>query len=297
MKGQFNPKIVGATIVGFALVAGAYTVGNFGKPRQNSQPASVNSSASTERVAIGVSDSDNNGIEDWRDEFITTAAVKLDKTSTPYTPPDTLTGQMSIDFMEGIIRSRGYGAFGSSDDEVIGNTVESLSRETEQKLYDTSDIIIMGEWDDQDIINYANTAAATIYRHSIPNMESELLILRDYLNTHDEKRMNELKSLVAVYKGYRDDTLKIPVPALLAKEHLDLINTYEAIYTDIKAMTLAVSDPTVALLRLKRYQDDATGLAYAMQNMYLALEPKADLFKAEDPAILFAIFSPNYKTQ
>ena len=297
MQGQFNPKIVGATVVGFALIAGAYTVSNFGNPRQIAQPANIQATTPTQRVAIAVTDNDNNGIEDWRDEFVTSAPVLLNQASSSYTPPDTVTGQMSIDFMEGIIRSKGYGAFGSSNEEVIANTVDSLSKETEQKLYDISDVIIMEEWDNQDIINYANTAASAIYRNSVPNLESELLILKDYMNTQDEGRLVELKSLAAVYQGYRDDTLKIPVPAFLTKEHLDLINTYEAIHADIDAMTLALSDPVVALLRLKRYQDDATGLGYALQNMYLALEPHASLFTIDDPAALFVIFSPNYQAQ
>ncbi len=297
MQGQLNPKIIGATIIGFALVAGAYTVSSFGKPRLPTQTANVQSTTPTQRVSISVTDNDNNGIEDWRDEFVTTAPVILNQDASTYVPPDTLTGQMGINFMEGLIRSRGYGPFGSSDIEVIGNTVNNLVKETSNTLYDTSDIIIMREWDNQDIVNYANTAAATIYKHSVRDIEGEVLILQDYINTRDEGSLNELKTLVKVYEGYRDDTLKIPVPAFLAKEHLDLINTYHAIYTDIQAMTLALSDPAVSLLRLKRYQDDATGLAYALQNIYLALGPHASLFTIDDPATLFVLFSPNYQTQ
>jgi len=295
MKGQINPKILGSTVIGFALIAGAYTVSHFGEPRQTYQPANAQSAISTQRVAIATADSDNNGIEDWRDEFITTKPVVLNQASSTYTPPDTLTGKMSIGFMENIIRAHGYGPFGSSDDEIIQNTIDTLSRETENSLYDTPDVTIMKEWDNDDIVNYANTVAATVYRNSIPDLEGELYILHDIVTNKNESRMVELQSLVEVYRGYRDDTLKIPVPAFLVKEHLDLINTYNAILMDIEAMTLTFEDPAFALLRLKRYEDDATGLAYALQNMFLALEPHASLFTIDDPAVLFVIFSPNYQ--
>lgn len=297
MQGQFNPKIVGATIVGFALVAGAYTVSNFGKSIQSAeQMASVQPAAAPQRVSIAVTDSDNNGIEDWRDAFVTTEPIRLDQTSSSsYTLPDTLTGQMSINFMEGVIRSREYGPFGSSQEEIIQNTISGLGQATDVKLYDTPDISIMDDWDDQDIVNYANTVAATVYRHSIPDLEGELSILHEIVTTKDEARLTELRSLVEVYRGYRDDTLLIPVPAFLAKEHLDLINTYHAIHNDIEAMTKVFDDPAVTLLRLKRYQDDASGLAYALQNMYLALEPHAALFTVDDPAVLFIMYSPNYQ--
>lgn len=295
MQGQINPKIVGATIVGFALVAGAFTVSSLSKPQAVTSPAAV-PAAVPERVAIAVTDNNNNGIEDWRDEFVTTKPIVTDQISVDYTPPQTLTGQMSIGFMENIIRAKNYGPFTKTQDEVIANTIDYLAKETTIDLYDTSDIDIMTKWNDQDILNYANTVAATLYRHQAPDInESEINILHDLVTNGNKERIADLEKLQEAYRGYRDDTLLIPVPAFLAKEHLDLINSYNAIFEDIKAMTLVYDDPAVALLRLKRYQDDAGALAYSLQNMYLALEPHAALVSPDDPALLFVVFSPNYQ--
>tara|TARA_B100000508_G_scaffold14367_2_gene9808 strand:+ start:2516 stop:3412 length:897 start_codon:yes stop_codon:yes gene_type:complete len=295
MNGQINPRVVGATVIGFALVAGAYTISSFNAPVAEPQQANVQA-ASVKRVAIDVLDNDNNGIEDWRDEFVTTNPVVLDEAaSSTYTPPDTVTGQMGISFMEGIIRSKGYGPFGRTQDEVINDTANLLATETVYDLYDTPDIEIIEDWDEEDIKNYGNTIANVIFENSIPNMDGELFILHDILTTNDQSRITELNSLVEVYRGYRDDTLKVPVPAILVKQHLDLINTYHAIHQDISAMTLTFDDPAVTLLHLKRYQDDASGLAYALQNMYFGLEPYADLFVVADPAAMFAIFDPDYQ--
>lgn len=296
MPGQLNPKVVGATILGFALVAGAFTVSSLSSDKTAilQQPAALAVSTPA-RSAITVSDTDDNGIEDWRDEFVIAAPVILNTASSTYTVPDTLTGKFSISFMEDIIRSQNLGEFGRTKEEVIDNTVSTLVRETEIELYDTPDITIMEEWDDQDIKNYANTVAATIFNNSVPNLESELTILNDILTTNKKDRISELNTLATVYKNYRDDTLKIPVPAFLVKQHLDLINTYQALHQDITAMTLVFEDPAVTLLRIKRYQDDANGLVYALQNMFFALEPYAHLVDAEDPALFFGLFSPDYK--
>jgi hypothetical protein len=83
---------------------------------------------------------------------------------------------------------------------------------------------------------------------------------------------------------------------LAVKQHLDLINTFNALHESIKAMALATEDPALALIRLKRYQDDALGLKLALENMYMTLEPYASLVKPEDPALLFAIFSPDFNS-
>lgn len=296
MEGNFNQKIVGSSIIGFALVAGAYVISNFNTSEVVQQAAvRATAPAAAPRVAIEVNDSDGNGIEDWRDDFVTTEAVILDEAVTTYEPPDTLTGKMGIDFMQNIILAKGYGPFGSSQEEIIDKTIDNLSQEAVYDLYDTPDVIIMSEWGDMDIVNYANSVAGTIMKNNVPNAKSEIVILKDLLVNEDTSRLTELKSLAEGYRLNRDDILNIPVPTFLVKEHLDLINTINAIHQDITAMTLAIDDPAITLISLKRYQEDAEGLGYAMQNMYLSLEPYASLFTINDPAALFVYFSPNFQ--
>lgn len=294
MQGQINPKIVGATILGFALVGGAFTASNLTTPKEFPTAAAV-VTAAPQRDSLTVADNNSNGIEDWRDEFVTSKPIVVDVATTSYVLPDTITGKMSVDFLENILQSKGNGPFGNTKEDIIENTVTDLTKEVERKIYDTPDISIITQYNDTDVINYANTVAATVYSNSIPGMEGELSILYDILENDNKDRIPELKKLVGVYENYRDDTLKIPVPALMVKQHLDLINTYQAIYEDISAMMLILDDPIVTLLYLKRYQDDATGLAYAFQNIYKAIEPYSDNFGKDDPAVFFGIFSPDFQ--
>ena len=296
MYKQTNPKVVGAFIIGFALVGGAYTVSNFGKSTYvpTSQEANAISSAPL-RVAIDVEDADNNGIEDWRDAFVTTEPIVVDTTGSEgeeYVPPNTLTGKLGINFVQNIVRAKGYGAFGPSQDEVISNTINDLERQTSFLIYDTPDIQIMQEWQEQDIRTYANAVASAMTRNNNADLEFELAILQDIVNRNDRSRMAEIESLATVYRNTLKDTLAIPVPEIFVKQHLDLINTYLAIQKDIEAMTLSFDDPAYALLRLKRYEDDSRGLYLALQNMYTSLEPYAGLFSTSDPAVLFVLFSP-----
>jgi hypothetical protein len=293
MKGYVNPKVIGATIVGFALIAGAYTVSNFGINQGISQPAAVLTAQAKARAPITVLDNDNNGIEDWRDTFVTTEPIILDRATSTYTPPTTLTGELGINFVENIISARGYGPFGRSDAEVIEDTVDALSNTTAHKLYDTPDVLIIQDWVDQDIVNYANVVATALIKNDLPNMEGELVILQDILTGGNTGRVTELNSLAEAYKRNRDVVIATPAPVFFAKQHLDLINTLHAIHKDIEAMAAAVDDPAFALLRLKRYEDDAKGLGLALNNLLLGLEKYSYLFSADDPAMLFTNFSPN----
>jgi hypothetical protein len=300
MQGQYNPRVIGAVVIGFTLVGAAFVLSGFTEPRitdVSQQMASARQAPEAPaRVPIEVVDADNNGIEDWRDEFVTTKPVILNQATSTYTPPDTLTGDLGINFFQNIVRSRGYGPFGQTDEEVIENTVNTLTQITETTIYDTPDIIILEEWTDQDIVNYANRMALSLIENDVPELEGELFILEDILTTQNTSRLSELEALAMSYQAYRDDALNPPVPAIFVKEHLDLINTYNALHEDIAAMTLAVDDPAVTLLRLKRYEDDATGLGYALQNMFNALWDYSDLFTINDPAALFTLFSAEYQS-
>ena len=285
-----NPKVIGAFVIGFALIAAAFTLSNFNKPTAINVASTISSDAPP-RTAIAVADEDQNGIEDWRDEFVTSEGVILNSGSTTFEFPATYTGKLGIDLLEGVIRARSAGPFGRSQDEVISDTVETISKETAFTFYDTKDISIMKNWNENDIRNYSNAMAGAILDIKIDGAENELFILNDIMTRGQTDRINELKMLGDGYKSLRDTTLTIPVPALFVKQHLDLLNTYNALHHDITGMSQGLDDPVVALMSLKRYEDDALGLQIAMQNIYVALTPYAGLFTQNDPALLFSTFS------
>ncbi|MCA9359783.1 hypothetical protein KC850_01965 [Candidatus Kaiserbacteria bacterium] len=296
MEGQINSKIVGATVIGFALVAGAYTISNFGESTfPEPQPANIQATTPQQRPVIEVTDSDQNGIEDWRDVFVDTGTFSAPKTDEPYTPPTTVTGKTGIKFMEGMINSRLYAPFSKTQEEVVTNTVDSLDEVLDFKILEITDLDIMEEWDDQDIVNYANTVAATIIRHNDENVENELLVLNDILLRNNTNRVPELEANVQIYKNLAEDTQKIPVPQIFAKQHLDLINSYQALQSDVSAMIEIVEDPLLSFVYIKHYPTDLEGLMLSLENIYLALEEYTDLFTIEDPAVLFVNFSPDYK--
>ena len=292
---RMNQKVLGAFVVGFGLVAASYTYVNFGKPRSE-YPVYQQQVASV-RSAIPVKDNDNNGIEDWRDVFTATEPVVIGEPSASYTAPTTITGRLGVNLFEDYVRSKNYGPFGRSQEEVVTDAVNKLARDTEQIMYGLNDVSIMDTWNDTDIKNYANVMGSSILQNGKKDTDSELAILADIISNEDSSRKEELAVIAGFYKTMRDQALATPAPSIFTKEHLDLINVYEALYQDISAMQYSLEDPAVALLRVRRYQDDVLGLELALGNMYRALEPHANLFTSSDPAVIFGAFNPNNVTQ
>lgn len=291
-----NPKIIGAFLVGSALVCGAYVVSNFGEPSQMMGTPVLALDAAPNRVYIPVTDKNEDGLEDWRDQFIQEPAITLDDTTNAdYEPPTTLTGQFGLSLMEGLIVAKGGGPVVSSEAEMVADLANQLGKTAmSDKIYGVGDIIISPDTSESAIRSYGNDLAAILINESDPTLKNELALLQDYLSAGETADPTELLALATVYKNYRDKTLSIPVPRRFTKEHLDLINVYHAMHKDIEAMTLFKEDPIVPFVRIKRYEEDVAGLSIALDNVYKAIVPYAAVFEINDPALLFANFNnPN----
>lgn len=291
-----NPRVFGAFLVGVALVSGAYVISNFGKSSiQNTTRAVAVTPQLQERPFIPVVDADGNGIEDWREEFVLSEEIILPVTvsKVTYEPPTTLTGKISEQFFESVLRAQMAG-IGATKQDIVTRTADSIATlSTADTLYTDQDIIIVPTTDIA-IRTYGNSIGLSITRNDIKEgYENELTIMQRALQAEDESLLVELVPHTSMYKNLRDEALKIPVPQALAKQHLDLVNTYHALYKSLSDMQLAFTDPMVSLMRIKRYQDDATGLNNALINVYTALIPYAGLFTVDDPAVALVAFAPN----
>jgi hypothetical protein len=294
MNRQPTPKVIGAFVIGFALVSGAYVLSNFGEPPSSAPTVktTIQTQKASLRTAIPITDEDGNKIEDWRDEFVVSEPIVVNSEgSGPYEPPTTLTGQTGITFFQDIVRSHSFGP-AINDEQVVSQTIGVLKQKTSQGIYDTPDVKLLHATDGESIRTYANAVALAIMENSATDLDTELLILRDITNRRDESRIAELQDLAELYRLTRDAVLEIPVPKTLLKEHLDLINALHAVHHDVLGMTLTFEDPAYALMRVKRYQDDILGMVIALENLYLVFEPHASLFTVEDPAVFFVDFNP-----
>lgn len=291
-----NPKIIGAFLVGSALVFGAYVVGNFGEPRVQVSNSLTAVNAAPSRVFIPITDENTDGLEDWRDQFIQGPAIALaDTTGAKYVPPTTMTGQFGVSLMEGLIVAKGGGPVVRSEAEVVADLANQLGKvATSDKIYVVGDIIISSDASDQAIRTYGNELASVLISESDSTLDNELLMLQAYLEAGEAGDPTKLQALAEVYKNYRDKTLLTPAPRRFVKEHLDLINVYHAMHKDIEAMALFKKDPLLPFVRIKRYEEDVAGLSLALANIYNAIVPYAKLFEINDPALLFANFNnPN----
>jgi|SRR3989338_2331938 len=293
MDDQSKNRVIGAFVVGFAIVAGAYTLSSFTKPTLSVPTESVATvAAAPTRVAIAVQDSNDDGIEDWRETFITPSQTIRSNTSTT-TPfvPETVTEQFGVNFFQDIVRMKGYDGIGRTEEQVLNDTIKNLTSLAKDTIIDVRSIVIGEDSSAQAVRTYANSHADIILTYGKTGTRPELEVLDELLKTASPEAAKELGVIANAYKNMSEQVQKLVVPPQLAKMHLDLINVYQALYIDISAMQGAITDPMVSLIRLQRYEDDADGLVYAMENMYQAVLPYASAFERNDSALLFVDYS------
>lgn len=291
-----NPRIFGALIVGSGLVAIAVIGTRFNILGDN-QPAATNAqmnvvaSAEPLRQYIPTKDSNNDGVPDWQELLNNTEPLQINESAADYQAPDTLTDQFAIEFFEGYVRNKGFGAFAEEPDQLIAQASDNLVAQAQDTLYDTGSINIIPTSPNL-VRTHANAVAQIILDYPLPvGTENELLIIERAIVQDDESVLAELDPIIAAYTGMIEDMLSTPVPSNMVKEHLDLLNAYQGIRNTILGMRNSFADPLMGLLRVQRYQDDANGLAIAITNLFEAAYENDASFVAGDAVFSIVMFS------
>ena len=269
---QPSKKIILAVVVGIVAVAGAWWL----KPAAPEAPmaarttpaASVQVARPLQRPYIDITDSDGNGVPDWQEALQNTEPLTLTDDAPAYEEPDTLTDQFALEFFEQYMRGEQYGAFGTSPEELIQNSGDALARQATDDPISRSEIDTSPDTSDEALAAYGERIATILIQHASTDTEPELEIIDRAIRRNDASELEKLDPIITVYENLLADTLQLAVPQTYTTEHLILLNAYQAILNDIKAMRASFDDPMRALLRVQRYQDDAAGLNNAIVGLY-----------------------------
>lgn len=287
-----NTRVLGATIVGLALVCGAATLNSLqSTPTQATSEAAVVTTITTPRDAIAVRDSNNDGVEDWREPFLTASPVILSSEDN-FERSDNLTEQAGIALMEQFLLNQAAGPVGTSQELLVQQAVAGAYSSVINKEKPTLvDLTILPDTSTSSVRNYSNTLAIVLQTANAGDARHELLALRDAVTTGEEKYRQEISAVASMYKRSYEQALAIPVPDELADEHLAIITALHGLYYDISDMTEPQKDPLKALVRIKAYEENAKALGLSLQSLHSALTAYPTLFTVEDPALYFARFS------
>ncbi len=301
-------RVGGALLFGGVLVLGAFMFGHESAATSTAgQPAAIRAVDADVRTALRSVDTDGDGIPDWEEELRGTdphtPTILEEETATttteagasaaePYESPSTLTDQFAEEFLEEVVRqSAGRELTKEEQTRLVTESISSLVQSGSDRLYTRADVTLHGRNDLAAFREYGNSVSAIIERHSLNN-EHELAILQRAVDTDNAAVLREIAPIEAAYRNMLRDLLALPAPSDMAKAHIDLANTFSIIANGLDIMQRAFDDPLAALVRAKRYPDDAAGLFYALDNIRMALEAKGIVYTNDEPGIFLFSLRP-----
>lgn len=274
--------------IGIAVVFGAILVGGtllWNKEENASEGSIVLAQTGSDTRAVRTTLPNTN----WESSLEALGPV-VAGTTTPFEPNGTLTEDFALQFFQDYVRTQGgNGSLAQlSPEDFVDSAVNTLVSENTDTLYTERDITIDGSG----VVAmraYGNAAALAIVSNETLN-ENEASILNRAIANDDPEILLALDPVYAAYSNMIADLLQTVVPRELTKEHLDLVNTLSAIHTDIDAMRQAFEDPLYAMVRVKRYEDDAAGLYYALLNIKEVLQERDISYTEEEHGSFFFKF-------
>ena len=274
---KINPRIAAAFVFGLFMVAGSFWL-SLGKTSAGPESiAAIKTDVGGQPIRgyIPVADNDADGLPDWQNTF-DIATVYIDEE-----PEETLTktGALAVDLAT---RSN---AVTSGANNVLLDVGSSLTREMMDKDYGMADINVSEDNSITAKKAYGNRVAQIALNNAPPTgTEGELIVLNRALLRDDPTIIAALDPTIASYQKMLTEMLETPVPSSLAKEHLSLINVYQALLNDIKAFRYIFDDALPAMARFRRYQADAEALYTAIVFLYQKLDAEGIQWNEYDPA-------------
>lgn len=290
MKG--NARIGGALALGILIILGALSVQKNGGGEALAGQVIV--SAEPNRTYIETKDSDADGINDWEEDLHTGIFETIDtpsqilEESESYVPPTTFTGKFSEAFFKDYMDGKMNGADFADPTEFIGKAVGAIDANSQSKRHSRLELSIVSDSDE--VIHEYGNELALIMKSGEPATESEAAILQNALTANDPAILEKLVPIQAGYTKYIASALRMNVPASFVDKHLQLLNAFEAMLTDIEAMQIAFIDPLYSLARMRGYEDDTKLLFTTLQSISVSLIEKGTTYTNDEPGALIYLF-------
>lgn len=275
---KLNPAIFIAIAVGLSMTAGSFFLAKTKETPTN--PIFKNNSDETKplRTFIPITDSDQNNIPDWQETFTSVEVSLGDSSTTSPTMVGNLTSELAARTAAGI----------NDPEAIVDELDKKLTLEITEEKYTRDDITVTENNSTIALRTYGNAVAVIAQSGTLPEgTDTPLNILDSYFLHKDPSILEKLVPHEEAYSKMVKQMLVTPVPSSMTNEHLYLINIYSALSADIAAMQKAETDALAAMLRMRRYPQDANALYTAVSDLYLKIHRSGVQWNNNDAASSF----------
>ncbi len=175
------------------------------------------------------------------------------------------------------------------DEELVKSAVETLSINQKEKEYDVFTFISNPDNSKEAVKSYANKIIDHLKNNSIQSTESELALLTRYSISDgaDEASLNKIALNSIGYAEIAEKYHKMVVPSEFIELHRKLTNTMSHLSSDAHSMSLAKTDPVLALAAAGQFSKDQEESISILKEMAQKIRAMGIVFNNSDPGISF----------
>lgn len=158
-------------------------------------------------------------------------------------------------------------------ENLINKNLNSLEEVT-SPIYTLNNLKIISSDSTNSLHTYLTTVKS-IFQENI-NMEYELIIVKNSLETKNQKELEKLDTNIKKHQEVQLQLLQTEVPHNLAIFHLEMIKIFSNLFNDIEKMKTILFDPLSGIIGVEMYSQDENLLQEEWKaiNLYISNQEK-----------------------
>lgn len=222
------------------------------------------------------------------DDAISTNPGPTKATNSTYAPEDaTITGRIGKELFEQYLVKKKNGTL--DENTLIQGLINEQKDTLEPTTYQKKDILVLTTTSKELLRAYGNNLGKVLSSHPAPRGgKNELEIIKTAVDTNNPQILNDLGVIITSYEGVVADMRKVPVPQDVVVEHLELVNSVQAVLEDIRGFQKTFSDPLVGLVSLNKYLDDITTLQNSFTDIDAIFKEEGIVFEQSEYGYLIS---------
>lgn len=203
------------------------------------------------REKIEEKDLNNNGIEDWKEQFSTSTSIQKNQPrENRLDSSENLTESISKDLFAQYIELKKSGGYSSAGVENIAYGITNIITEkTTAKVFTEKDLIINEITDSNTVRIYANSLSKIRNTYFALNRSDQFV----FNGFEDESFMNKILQTSKHYNNMVREISSLSVPRGLIPSHLALLNNYADSEQALKLFSGIETDPARSLQGINTY--------------------------------------------
>lgn len=242
-------------------------------------------------------DTDGDGVSDseevlaGRDPLVKGAGTKQVSSEQTVTPTENLTEteKFSRAFFEEylLLKQSGQPIDDRTKQLIIANAISKIQIPVSTTIYGRADFTVTKKDDEATLKQYGNAVAKTLNKPAPVDNDGEYQIVVRSAFNEDPKELEKLAPIIEAYTATVAELKKVTVPESALINHIELINSTQALLVNIKLMSLIHTDPITGLGAVQEYPTIGTRFSNALKNLTVYFRQKNITFQQGEDGYAF----------